>query len=126
MTTVFLKKLGNDLALAVTEFMGSWWSVIAFASLFLCWIIINTIPYLPHIDEFPFSFMNLVLGVFAALTGPLVMIGSKSQEQRHKKLVEHIYEMEKRQNDYFDILIFERKKEIHKKEIKSDNNRKTV
>lgn len=76
--------------------MGSWWSVFSFLFLILSWISFNALSDL-RVDPFPYAFLNLILGIFAALTGPLVLIGNSSQDKRHQKLVQSIYAMEKKQ-----------------------------
>lgn len=99
----FLKRAVKSLAKIVADFMSSWWSVITFTSLISVWIMFNTISYTDswHVDKYPYSFLNLILGVFAALTGPLVLIGNKTQERRYQRLIEAIYTMEKKQHDVF-------------------------
>lgn len=108
-----LKHAVKSLASLVATFMGSWWSVISFGTIISIWVLINTLPYTVawHIDAYPYSFLNLILGVFASLTGPLVLIGSKSQERRYQKLIESIYTMEKKQND----ILMRKNKYIRKK-----------
>jgi len=101
-----LDKFLRRLAKSVAEFMGSWWSVFSFLLIISIWIIFNTLSIINffHIDPYPFSFLNLILGVLAALTGPLVLIGNKSQERHNQRLVESIYEMEKKQNKILENL----------------------
>jgi len=91
-----IKKALKHLANFTANFMGSWWSVFSFLVIILSWITFNTLSSV-RIDPFPYAFLNLILGVLAALTGPLVLIGNSSQDKRHQKLVQSIYAMEKKQ-----------------------------
>lgn len=102
-----VNKVFKNLARWVAEFMGSWWSVIIFSSIILLWILINTSRFTEtwHIDNYPYSFLNLILGIFAALTGPLVLIGNKSQEKRYQRLIESIYTMERQQQNVLTTIL---------------------
>lgn len=114
------KRAVKSLAKLVADFMGSWWSVIIFTSIISIWVIFNTISFTEtwHVDKYPFSFLNLILGVFAALTGPLVLIGNKTQERRYQRLIEAIYTMEKKQHEVFVKLLAEYTGEKEEKEEK--------
>lgn len=109
-----LNKALKKLAKIVAEFMGSWWSVFSFLFVISNWVIFNTIAYTQqwHIDNYPYSFLNLILGVLSALTGPLVLIGNSSQERRYQKLIESIYSMEKKQNNVLESIYDMEKKQM--------------
>lgn len=100
------RKIADKLAQKVADFMGSWWSVFTFFSITLSWVFFNTVnwfePY--QIDHFPYQFLNLVLGIMAAITGPLVIIGNKSQEKRYQKMLESIFTIEKKQDAFLNHL----------------------
>jgi len=103
---VKLRKFADKLARSIADFMGSWWSVTGFFTLTLGWIFFNTFVYFEsyRVDGYPYQFLNLMLGIMAAITGPLVIIGNKSQEKRSQKMIESIYKIEKKQNEFMDHL----------------------
>jgi uncharacterized membrane protein len=116
------KKLADRLAHAVADFMGSWWSVFTFFTLTLSWIFFNTIcwfePY--HVDHFPYQFLNLVLGILAAITGPLVIIGNKAHDRKYQRMLESIFSLEKKQDAFLDYFKHHNFYTKSKKHIKED------
>jgi CRP/FNR family cyclic AMP-dependent transcriptional regulator len=74
---------GDRLADRIAEFGGSWKFIITFAILLGCWIILNSILLVfKPFDEYPFVFLNLVLGLLTALQAPMIMM---SQNRAQKK-----------------------------------------
>jgi len=74
---------GDRLADKVAEFGGSWKFIVSFASALGAWITLNTflILFRPF-DEYPYVFLNLVLGLITAFQAPLIMM---SQNRAQKK-----------------------------------------
>lgn len=110
---ITIKKVIKNLASVVASFMGSWWSVIGFIFIISFWMLLNTLPITTkwHIDAFPYQFLNLILGIIAALTGPLVLIGNSSQEKRYQGLIESIYNMEKKEHKILETIYEMEKKQ---------------
>jgi len=76
--------LGEKLADAVAETVGSWKFIGIQCGVIILWAAIN-VSGLTKIDPYPFSFLNLILGTEAALTGPIILIAGKRQEQIDRK-----------------------------------------
>ena len=62
----------------VANFTGSWKFIYGFLGFVGIWSLMN-ITFL-RIDPYPFQFLNLILGIFAALAAPLIMM-SQNREQ---------------------------------------------
>lgn len=72
---------GEKSADIVKHAVGSWRLIITQTVVLVIWMVWNRIPGVPHWDVYPFMFMNLVLSLQAAYTGPIVMISQNRQEQ---------------------------------------------
>jgi uncharacterized membrane protein len=79
----------DRLAEAIANFCGSmtflWVHVIWFAG----WIILNSIPGLPHLDPFPFTFLTLVVSLEAIFLSTFILI-SQNQETRITERRSHL------------------------------------
>ncbi len=74
---------GDKVADKIAEFGGSWRFIISFGVFMALWIGINVIQVLAHpFDEYPFTFLNLMLSTVAALQAPVIMM---SQNRAQKK-----------------------------------------
>ncbi len=74
---------GDKVADKIAEFGGSWRFIISFGVFMALWIGINVIQVLVHpFDEYPFTFLNLMLSTVAALQAPVIMM---SQNRAQKK-----------------------------------------
>ena len=84
----FLKEtnptLGERLADAVAETVGSWKFIGIQCGVIILWAAIN-VSGIAKVDPYPFSFLNLILGTEAALTGPILLIAGKRQDQIDRK-----------------------------------------
>ncbi len=75
--------IGDRLADKVTEFGGSWSFIILFGVFVGTWMLLNSIQlFFKPFDEYPFVFLNLVLGTIAAVQAPFIMM---SQNRAQKK-----------------------------------------
>ena len=75
------RSFGERAADAVSAGVGSWPLIIFQSFILIIWGIWNAIPGLPHWDAYPYIFLNLMLSLQAAYTGPIVLISSKRQEK---------------------------------------------
>jgi CRP/FNR family transcriptional regulator, cyclic AMP receptor protein len=69
----------------IAEFGGSWKFIIASLTLFLVWIIMNTIlltrkPF----DAYPFILLNLALNMITALQAPIIMMSQNRQSHKDR------------------------------------------
>lgn len=84
--------LSDKLSDKVAEFGGSWKFIILFLVMITAWIILN-IYWLNNkgFDPYPFILLNLVLGGFAALQAPIIMMSQNRKEDRDRKRAENDY-----------------------------------
>ena len=69
----------------IAEFGGSWKFIIASLTLFLVWIVMNTIlltrkPF----DAYPFILLNLALNMITALQAPIIMMSQNRQSHKDR------------------------------------------
>jgi uncharacterized membrane protein len=64
----------------VADWMGSWTFIYTFLAFVGIWGVVN-VTGLSKLDPYPFQFLNLVLGVIAALSAPLIMM-SQNREMK--------------------------------------------
>lgn len=74
---------GDRVADKIAEFGGSWSFIISFGVFMALWIGINVLQYFINpFDEYPFTFLNLLLSTVAAMQAPVIMM---SQNRAQKK-----------------------------------------
>lgn len=76
--------LGEKLADNASRILGTWRFIGIQLTVILCWVIINNHPKV-DLDKYPYSFLNLILGVQSALTGPILLIAGNRQEKLDRK-----------------------------------------
>lgn len=82
--------LGEKLADKVAGTLGTWKFIGAQLILIFCWVLLNSSPK-TKIDEYPYSFLNLILGVQSALTGPILLIaGNRKEEMDRRRAIENL------------------------------------
>jgi len=70
----------DRLADKVAELNGSWVFIIIVALTTAAWCIVNSVRLLREpFDPYPFVFFNLVLGIYVALQGPLIVMSQNRQ-----------------------------------------------
>jgi CRP/FNR family transcriptional regulator, cyclic AMP receptor protein len=77
--------VADHLADKIAEFGGSWKFIIFSLTLFVIWIVINTLlltrkPF----DPFPFILLNLALNVITALQAPIIMMSQNRQAHKDR------------------------------------------
>ncbi len=74
---------GQRLADRVAEFGGSWTFILAFGSVLVLWIGINSVALLRRpFDPYPYILLNLVLSCLAAIQAPIIMMSQNRQEAK--------------------------------------------
>lgn len=64
----------------IANTVGSWNFVLIQLTVIALWAGINVFPK-EKLDPYPFQFLNLFLGVQSALTGPMLLIAGRRQEE---------------------------------------------
>jgi len=82
--------LGERLADKVAGTLGTWRFIVIQIVVIILWATLNAMPK-NKIDPYPYSFLNLILGVQAALTGPILLIaGNRQEEMDRKRAIENL------------------------------------
>ena len=77
--------MGDKIADKVAAFGGSWRFIILFGLGIGAWIIFNTIHLISNpFDPYPYIFLNLIAGIFAALQAPVIMMSQNRQESKDR------------------------------------------
>lgn len=77
--------LGQRLADAVANYMGSWSFIILQSVLVILWMGINIIAYVDHWDPYPFILLNLLFSTQAAYAAPIIMMSQNRQNSRDRR-----------------------------------------
>lgn len=72
----------QKLADEVASFVGSWKFLIIQSAIIVVWVIWNSVPFLPHFDEYPFILLTLALSLQAAYAAPVILMSQNRQSQR--------------------------------------------
>jgi uncharacterized membrane protein len=92
------RTFGERVADSVAAWVGSWPFIIIQSSMFVLWILANTIIISDWIggkpfDPYPFILLNLTLSFQAAYTGPVVMMSQNRQSAKDRDAAEHDYKI---------------------------------
>jgi uncharacterized membrane protein len=71
--------LGQKLADAVTNLIGSWPFIVIQTAFLALWIVVNAVAWRQHWDPYPFILLNLVLSFQAAYSAPIIMMSQNRQ-----------------------------------------------
>jgi len=71
----------DRIAEAIAGFCGSMRFVLLHITWFTAWILMNSIPEIPHIDPFPFTFLTLIVSLEAIFLSTFILI-SQNHETR--------------------------------------------
>ncbi len=87
-------KFSDRLADKVTEFGGSWSFIILFGLFVGVWMLLNSIQlFFKPFDEYPFVFLNLVLGTIAAVQAPFIMMSQNRAQKKDRLRAELDYQV---------------------------------
>lgn len=82
--------LGEKLVDRVASTLGTWRFIGIQLTVIVLWATLNAIPK-NKVDPFPYSFLNLILGVQSALTGPILLIaGNRKEEMDRRRAIENL------------------------------------
>lgn len=82
--------LGEKLADRVASTLGTWRFIGIQLTVIVLWATLNLIPK-DKLDPYPYSFLNLILGIQSALTGPILLIaGNRKEEIDRKRAIENL------------------------------------
>ena len=76
--------LGNRIADAVANGMGSWRFIIIQTILVTLWMSLNIIAYTYHWDAYPYILLNLLFSTQAAYAAPIIMMAQNRQSDRDR------------------------------------------
>jgi uncharacterized membrane protein len=78
----------------VAAFIGSWKFLMIQSSIFVIWVLINTLYWFNVIqfDPYPFILFNLFMSAEAAYSTPLIMMSQNRQSLRDRHKAENDYE----------------------------------
>jgi uncharacterized membrane protein len=68
----------------VARFLGTGRYLILQSAIIIVWIVINTVPGLPHFDPYQFLFLTLILSLQAAYSAPLILLAQNRQDDRDR------------------------------------------
>jgi len=86
--------VGERIADAVANLIGSWKFIIAQSVIFVIWVIGNTLWLLEayQFDPYPFILFNLFMSAEAAYASPLILMSQNRQADRDRHHAEMDYE----------------------------------
>ena len=77
--------LGNRVADRVASFGGSWTFISIFATVLICWVVVNSALVLRKpFDPYPFILLNLFLSMLAAVQAPVIMMSQNRQAAKDR------------------------------------------
>lgn len=76
--------LGQRIADAVADTIGSWRFIIVQTTSLTIWIILNVTAWVNHWDPYPFILLNLMLSFQAAYAGPFIMMSQNRQAAKDR------------------------------------------
>lgn len=76
--------LGQRIADAVADTIGSWRFIIFQTTALTIWIVLNVTAWINHWDPYPFILLNLMLSFQAAYSGPFIMMSQNRQSSKDR------------------------------------------
>ena len=83
--------LGQRIADGVAATMGSWRFIIIQSCILAVWLILNSVAWINHWDNYPFILLNLALSFEAAYAAPIIMMSQNRQASKDRLMVESDY-----------------------------------
>lgn len=82
---------GQRLADKVAKFGGSWTFIIFFGVTLLLWVLINSYALQNPFDSYPYTFLNLLLSMLAAIQAPVIMMSQNRLAAKDRQEATHDY-----------------------------------
>jgi uncharacterized membrane protein len=75
----------DRMAHSLSEFGGSWKFIAATVAFIVCWVVYNTVwRQNQGLDPFPYSFLDVLNGIVAALLAPVILISQNRQSDKDR------------------------------------------
>ena len=84
---------GQRLSDKLAEIAGSWRFITGFGIFLGVWVLLNSIAFIRHWDNYPYILLNLILSTLAALQAPVIMMSQNRMEARDRIRAQHDYEI---------------------------------
>jgi uncharacterized membrane protein len=68
----------------IARFLGTGRYLVYQTVAIILWVLINTLPGLPHFDPYTFTFLTLILSLQAAYAAPLILLAQNRQDDRDR------------------------------------------
>ena len=68
----------------IARFLGTGRYLLLQTGIIVVWIVVNTLPGIPHFDPYQFLFLTLVLSLQAAYSAPLILLAQNRQDDRDR------------------------------------------
>ena len=68
----------------IARFLGTGRYLVYQSIAIVVWIVVNTVPGIPHFDPYTFTFLTLVLSLQAAYAAPLILLAQNRQDDRDR------------------------------------------
>jgi uncharacterized membrane protein len=76
---------GQRAADRIAKFGGSWTFILLFIGCLISWVVLNTVIFTRgEFDGYPFTFLNLILSMVAALQAPIILMSQNRQATRDR------------------------------------------
>ena len=82
---------GQRVADGVAATMGSWRFIIIQSCILVAWLVLNSVAWINHWDNYPFILLNLALSFEAAYAAPIIMMSQNRQASKDRLMVESDY-----------------------------------
>lgn len=86
------RTVGQKVADAVANGMGSWTFIIGQTIFVVIWMILNLIAYMKHWDPYPFILLNLLFSTQAAYAAPIIMMSQNRSSERDREQANQDFE----------------------------------
>ena len=83
--------VGQRIADGVAATMGSWRFIITQSCILVAWLVLNSLAWINHWDNYPFILLNLALSFEAAYAAPIIMMSQNRQATKDRIMVESDY-----------------------------------
>lgn len=85
---------GARIADMVAGFIGSWLFIIIQSTIFVVWVVFNTLWLVQawQFDPYPFILFNLFMSAEAAYASPLILMSQNRQTERDRAQAQHDYD----------------------------------
>jgi uncharacterized membrane protein len=76
---------GERAADRIAKFGGSWTFILLFIGCLISWVVVNSVILIGSgFDGYPFTFLNLILSMIAALQAPIILMSQNRQAARDR------------------------------------------